>query len=185
MENQFEEQFQNVIRTCLSVVYVVSGKRIVLDLLADYMGRRIAEDFSSSSEKDGVRKRNVTEVTKYDLLKGHDRRQLDHFTFDQQALVDFPIMFKASAFMCAAHSSFLWAVALRRHEISKYREYTNEGSDLLRDEYTIIMGILLLPNFSMMLTIRTQSQALSRSPFVSLSRLHRCSSLTLHDGRAR
>jgi hypothetical protein len=133
MEDQFEEQFRNLERTGLGVVYVASGNQTVVELFAEGLRRRRAAD--SSSE------RNVTVVTKHDLLQGPDRRRLDSLTFDQQALVDFLIMFKASAFMGVAHSSFPWNIALRRHELSKYANYKNEGSDLLKDEYSIIMGM--------------------------------------------
>lgn len=129
MEDQFREQFQNLERTNLNIVYVASGNRTVVDMFAEYLGRQVGKD------------RNVTVVTKYDLLKGRDLQQLESLTFDQQALVDFLIMFKASAFMGVAHSSFPWTVALRRHELSTYAEYANMGSDLLRDEYSIIMGM--------------------------------------------
>jgi hypothetical protein len=141
MDVQFQEQYQNLERTNLSVVYVASGNRTVVDLFAEYLGRRIAEDSNLSPEKGGARNRNVTVVTKYDLLKGHDRRRLNDLTFDQLALVDFLIMFKSSAFMGVAYSSFPWTVALRRHELSKYAGYANLGSDLLRDEYSFIMGM--------------------------------------------
>ncbi|KAI0132112.1 hypothetical protein BJ170DRAFT_231137 [Xylariales sp. AK1849] len=134
MDDQFEEQFRNLERTGLGVVYVASGNQTVVDLFAEGLSRRIA--VNSSPEK-----RNVTVVTKHDLLQGPDRLELDGLTFDQQALVDFLIMFKASTFMGVAHSSFPWNVALRRHELSNYANYANEGSDLLRDEYSIIMGM--------------------------------------------
>ncbi|KAI1852958.1 hypothetical protein JX265_012847 [Neoarthrinium moseri] len=134
MEEQFGEQFQNLERAGLDVVYVTSGNQTVVDLFTEALNRRLA----ASPRSD---RKNVTVVTKYDLLKGKDRQLLDSFTFDQQALVDFMMMFKASAFMGVAHSSFPWNVALRRHELSKYADYANEGSDLLRDEYSIIMGM--------------------------------------------
>lgn len=134
MEDQFEEQFQNLERTGLGVAYVASGNQTVVDLFAEGLSKRLATNSSSA-------KNNVTVVTKHDLLQGPDRRQLDSLTFDQQGLVDFLVMFKASAFMGVAHSSFPWNVALRRHELSKYADYANEGSDLLRDEYSIIMGM--------------------------------------------
>jgi len=134
MEEQFEQQFQNLERTGLSVVYVASGNQTVVDLFSKSLSQRLE---AASSPKI----RNVTVVTKHDLLQGSDREELDKLPFDQQALVDFLIMFKASAFMGVAHSSFPWTVALRRHELSNYTSYSNEGSDLLRDEYSVIMGM--------------------------------------------
>lgn len=134
MEEQFEQQFQNLERSGLGVVYVASGNQTVVDMFAEAWSKRVAAN-------PGAGHKNVTVVTKHDLLMGNDRQRLDGMTFDQQALVDFMVMFKASAFMGVAHSSFPWTVALRRHEISKYSAYANEGSDLLRDEYSVIMGM--------------------------------------------
>ncbi|PBP19676.1 putative Solute carrier family 40 member 1, partial [Diplocarpon rosae] len=134
-KDQFEEQYQNILKSRLEIVYVASGDRSVVDQFAQYLHARL------SSEPDGGL-RNVTVVTKHDLLlQGGVRRRLDALTFDQQALVDFLIMFKASAFMGVAHSSFPWTVALRRHELSRYAAYANRGSDILQDEYSTIMGM--------------------------------------------
>ncbi|KAK2051724.1 hypothetical protein LY76DRAFT_599143 [Colletotrichum caudatum] len=134
MDDQFEEQFKGVERSGLGVVYVASGNQTVVDIFAERLQKRLAA-------APGPERRNVTVVTKHDLLQGPDRKQLDGLTFDQLGLVDFLIMFKASMFMGVAHSSFPWTIALRRHELSKYPEYGNEGSDLLRDEYSTIMGM--------------------------------------------
>lgn len=134
MADQFEEQFRNLERTGLGVVYVATGDQKVADLFAEGLTARFASNSS-------LERRNVTVVTKHDLLEGVDRRQLDSMPFDQQALVDFLVLFRASAFMGVAHSSFPWNIALRRHELSKFAEYGNEGSDLLRDEYSVIMGM--------------------------------------------
>lgn len=134
MKDQFEEHFRYLARTGLTVVYAACGNQSIVDIFAERLRAHLAADPTAKTK-------NVTVVTKYDLLTGADRRQLDTFSFDQQGLVDFLIMFKASAFMGVAHSSFSWNVALRRHELSRYAEYGNEGSDLLRDEYSIIMGM--------------------------------------------
>ncbi|CAK7206487.1 hypothetical protein SEUCBS139899_009283 [Sporothrix eucalyptigena] len=127
MHDQFEEQYRNVKRTGLRTVYVASGNQTVVYMFADYLAKKLGSD--------------VRVVTKQDLLQPDDMQRLAAMTFDQQALVDFMVMFKASAFMGVAHSSFPWNVALRRHELSRYAAYANEGSDLLRDEYSIIMGM--------------------------------------------
>lgn len=134
MKDQFEEQFRDIERTGLGVVYVATGDQTVVDLFAEGLERRLAGG-------GGEEKRNVTVVTKHDLLRGADRRQLDSMTFDQQALVDFLVLFRASSFMGVAHSSFPWNIALRRHELSSYPGVANNGSDLLRDEYSVIMGM--------------------------------------------
>ncbi|CAK7226450.1 hypothetical protein SBRCBS47491_006236 [Sporothrix bragantina] len=132
MHDQFEEQYRNIERTGLRTVYVASGNQTVVGMFADYLKEKLAGSSGGS---------DVRVVTKQDLLQPDDLRKLSSMTFDQQALVDFMVMFKASAFMGVAHSSFPWNVALRRHELSRYAAYANEGSDLLRDEYSIIMGM--------------------------------------------
>ncbi|CAK7243793.1 MAG: hypothetical protein STHCBS139747_005321 [Sporothrix thermara] len=132
MHDQFEEQYRNIERTGLRTVYVASGNQTVVQMFADYLAKMLP---GSDGESD------VRVVTKHDLLQPDDLRKLSAMTFDQQALVDFMVMFKASAFMGVAFSSFPWNVALRRHELSRYAAYANEGSDLLRDEYSTIMGM--------------------------------------------
>lgn len=134
MKDQFEEQFKNIVRTGLDLIYVASGNQTVTEMFTERLNAHVAA-------QPGSENRNMTVVTKHDLLKGLDRKLLDSMTFDQLALVDFLVLFKSSAFMGVAHSSFSWNVALRRHELSKYTAYGNEGSDLLRDEYSVIMGM--------------------------------------------
>ncbi|KAL0936812.1 alternative oxidase [Colletotrichum truncatum] len=133
-DDQFEEQFKYIENTGLNVVYVASGNQTVVKMFAEALAKRLAGNPNTEM-------RNVSVVTKNDLLQGPDRQLLDTLTFDQHALIDFLMLFKASAFMGVAHSSFPWTVALRRHEFSKYPTYGNEGSDLLKDEYSTIMGM--------------------------------------------
>ncbi|CAN8105405.1 unnamed protein product [Discula destructiva] len=135
MKDQFEQHFQYLERTGLRTVYVASGNQTVTDMFAEGLSQRLAANPTLSD------KGNVTVVTKHDLLEGADRKKLDDMTFDQQALVDFMMLSKASAFMGVAHSSYSWNIALRRHELSKYAAFGNNGSDLLRDELSIIMGM--------------------------------------------
>ena len=132
MADQFDAQYRHLQRTGLAVVYVASGNTTVVHMFDAYIQQRLRREGSPL---------NVTVVMKQDLLGPADRQALAAMTFDQQALVDFMVMFKASAFMGVAHSSFPWNVALRRHELSRYRAYANQGSDLLRDEYSTIMGM--------------------------------------------
>lgn len=130
---QFSQQLANIARTGLRVVYVASGDRPAVDRFAAAVHAAPPALLPGAGD--------VAVVTKQDLLRPADRRELEAMTFDQQALVDFLVMFRASAFMGVAHSSFPWNVALRRHELSRYAGYRNEGSDLLRDEYSVIMGM--------------------------------------------
>ncbi|TEA10059.1 hypothetical protein C8034_v010891 [Colletotrichum sidae] len=134
MDDQFGEQFRKLEESGLNLVYVASGNQTVVDIFRQRLNERLRAS-------KGFEAKNITVVTKYDLLRGVDRLRLDKLTFDQHALVDFLMLFKASSFMGVAHSSFPWNVALRRHELSKYEAYGNEGSDLLKDEYSEIMGM--------------------------------------------
>ena len=118
------------------------GDQSIVDKFSKYIATTIKEE---------GKEMNISVVTKYTLLGGHDLARLNALTFDQQALVDFLIMFKAGFFMGVAHSSFPWTVALRRHELSVFRAmegeekedggFANLGSDLLRDELSVIMGM--------------------------------------------
>lgn len=135
MKDQFEEHFQYLERTGLRTIYVASGNNTVTDMFAEQLSQRLAANPSEN------KKGELTVVTKHDLLDGDDRQQLENMTFDQQALVDFVVLSKSSAFMGVASSSYSWNIALRRHELSKYPEFGNNGSDLLRDEYSIIQGM--------------------------------------------
>lgn len=133
MAAQFEAHYAHVARTGLRTVYVASGNQTATALFAARLRARFAGA--------GRGRRGVTVVTKHDLLQGEDRQRLDNMTFDQQALVDFVMLSKASAFMGVAHSSYSWNIALRRHELSRYAAFGNNGSDLLQDEYSVIMGM--------------------------------------------
>lgn len=135
MADQFQQHFQYLERTGLKTIYVSSGNQTVTDMFTEGLTKHLA------ASRDPKIKGNITVVTKYDLLQGDDRKKLQNMTFDQQALVDFVMLSKASAFMGVAHSSFSWNIALRRHEMSKYVPFGNNGSDLLRDEHSIIMGM--------------------------------------------
>ncbi|KAH7355238.1 hypothetical protein BKA65DRAFT_394876 [Rhexocercosporidium sp. MPI-PUGE-AT-0058] len=134
MERQFEEVVKEVVRSGMRVVYVACGDQGIVERFDEYLSKRLKEV--------GGGERNITVVTKGTLLPPLDLARLEKMSFDQQALVDFLIMFKASFFIGVAHSSFPWTVALRRHELSMFREgYANLGSDLLRDEFSVIMGM--------------------------------------------
>ena len=142
MEDQFKEVWGEIRGSGMEVVYVACGDQSIVDKFSKYIATTIKEE---------GKEMNISVVTKYTLLGGHDLARLNALTFDQQALVDFLIMFKAGFFMGVAHSSFPWTVALRRHELSVFRAmegeekedggFANLGSDLLRDELSVIMGM--------------------------------------------
>ncbi|KAH7411282.1 hypothetical protein BKA64DRAFT_377680 [Cadophora sp. MPI-SDFR-AT-0126] len=144
MEDQFAEVWREIRRReeAVKVVYVACGDQSIVDTFAEYISTKLEEEGKEEEM-------SISVVTKYTLLSGHDLARLNALTFDQQALVDFLIMFKAGFFVGVAHSSFPWTVALRRHELSVFREdegrpdggYANLGSDILRDELSVIVGM--------------------------------------------
>jgi hypothetical protein len=68
-------------------------------------------------------------ISKYDLLTGKERDQLDALKWDQRALVDYLVLLKASEFAGVGHSSFSWNVALNRHELSRRNGSLGGGNE--------------------------------------------------------
>jgi GDP-fucose protein O-fucosyltransferase len=129
-EAQAKAQVEEIKRTNLTVVYVACGDVVV------------AERFASLAKSALAPSRNMTVVTKNDLFRGKDLKLLESMTFDQQALVDFLVLVKATRFAGIGHSSFAWNVALRRHELSILGRKMKEQGDrkLLNDEYSVLLG---------------------------------------------
>jgi hypothetical protein len=85
--------------------------------------------------------RNIIVTTKLDLLKGKDREQLLHgFTPDQQALVDYLVLSKASAFAGVGHSSFAWSLALARRSFMEQKGNELDGPQMFGDALSQIYG---------------------------------------------
>ena len=73
--------------------------------------------------------KNIAITSKYDLLVGKDRNELDKLKWDQRALVDYLVLLKASDFAGVGHSSFSWNVALKRHEMSRRKGSLGDGHE--------------------------------------------------------
>ncbi|CZT53146.1 uncharacterized protein RSE6_14600 [Rhynchosporium secalis] len=143
-DKQFGGVWDEARRTKSNVIYVATGDEDIVDAFKELADGELAAEVE---EGEVLERRNVSIMTKRSLLSAspHDLARLEAMTFDQQALVDFLIMFKSTFFVGIASSSFPWTVALRRHEMSMYRGadgmgYANEGSDILRDELSVILG---------------------------------------------
>lgn len=119
-DEQTDAFIQQAIQTNLSLVYVASGEEDEIDRF-----RRKAPE--------------LTIISKEDLLGEEDRSTLQSMTFDQQALVDYIILSKASSFGGVAQSSFSWNIALKRH-IWSGAEDRLDGPLILSDELSIIYG---------------------------------------------
>lgn len=111
----------------LSVIYVTSGNLTEVT--------RLASDAS---------RYNIRVTTKHELLPPADLQQLNELAWDQQGLVDFLVMLKASDFAGIAHSSFAWSIALKRHLSArrKDRKLHLQGPQMLSDELSQIYGMV-------------------------------------------
>lgn len=122
----FEEQsgayIAHAIEAGLKVMYVASGDKGATAQL----GR--------NAEVHGIEV-----IEKSALLEGADLEELNTLTWDQQAVVDFLVLQRSSAFGGVAHSSFAWNTALLRHWQSKRDDYL-DGPQCLQDEYSTIYG---------------------------------------------
>jgi len=82
---------------------------------------------------------NLTVMNKFDLLKGWDRETLLELTPDQQAMIDYLVLSKASQFAGIGHSSFAWNIALQRHHFAEQKD-PFDGPQTLSDELSQIYG---------------------------------------------
>jgi len=88
----------------------------------------------------------ITVVTKTDLLGGDDLARLDALNFDQQALVDYLVLLRASYFAGVAISSYSANVAMRRRVLSKAgscgpKSAGTAGDVAFRDEFSELFGV--------------------------------------------
>lgn len=122
-EQQTDWYINQTLRHGLSVIFAAGGND--LDL----------ERFANKAIKSGI-----DLVTKYDLLSGNDRRELDNFLWDQRGLVDFEILLKASQYGGYARSSFSHNVAFRRHFVSKVKDQWADPDNHFADEISVVYG---------------------------------------------
>jgi len=119
-EEQTDAFIQQAIQTNLLLVYVASGE----------------ENEIQRFKKKAPR---LTIISKEDLLGESDRNLLHDMTFDQQALVDYIVLSKASNFGGVAQSSFSWNIALKRHTWSNVDDHL-DGPQMLSDELSTVYG---------------------------------------------
>lgn len=83
----------------------------------------------------------VKVTTKFELLKGRDREDLLALDPQQQAMVDFLMLSKASDFAGVGYSSLAWNIGLKRHQYSEQEEdWLNGEQAILSDELSQIYG---------------------------------------------
>ncbi|EHK98640.1 hypothetical protein M7I_5524 [Glarea lozoyensis 74030] len=85
---------------------------------------------------------NITTVNKHDLLSESELLELKALTWDQQGLIDYEVLLRATEFGGIDTSSFAWNIALRRHILSKRDDYLSgpEEQFNLKDEYSQVFG---------------------------------------------
>ena len=125
--NQLKVYQKQAPRSKPAVIYVASGDLNEAD--------RFAEDVA-----DAPAPNNYTVVTKSDLLGSADLAELEALTFDQQALVDYLVLLKASDFAGVAHSSFAWSIALKRHQHAKRKTNFLDAPEMLDDDLSKLYG---------------------------------------------
>ncbi|KAJ0122762.1 lternative oxidase [Diaporthe amygdali] len=91
---------------------------------------------------------NLTAVGKFDVLQGSaDLGTLESYRWDQQALVDYLILLRASDFAGVAHSSFSWSIALKRHTWAKKEGKYLDAPEKLHDNLSVVYGVVGGENF--------------------------------------
>jgi hypothetical protein len=123
-EVQSELFLEQAVASNLPVLYVASGN---LTEVARF-------------KADALETYGISVTTKNELLEGEDLEKLQGLAWDQQALVDFQVMLKASSFAGIGHSSFAWNIALIRHLVDGSEGYL-EGPQLLSDGLSQIYGV--------------------------------------------
>lgn len=125
--NQVKAYLEQAPRSKPAAIYVASGD---LDETA-----RFAADAAKVPAP-----HNYPVVSKMDLLAGEDLITLHTLTFDQQALVDYLVLLKASDFAGVAHSSFAWSIALKRHQFAKKEGKFLDAPEMLDDDLSKLYG---------------------------------------------
>lgn len=125
--NQLKVYLEQAPRSRPAAIYVASGDRYEVD--------RFAWDVANAPATG-----NYTVVTKSDLLFGADAAALQALTFDQQALVDYLVLLRASDFAGVAHSSFAWSIALKRHQHARRRTDYLDAPEMLDDDLSKLYG---------------------------------------------
>jgi hypothetical protein len=122
-DTQLDSYVKQALSTSLPLIYLTSG------------------DLSEATKfTNDVQPHNLKVTTKHDLLSGGDKEELLALTWDQQALVDYLVMLKASSFAGSGTSSFSWNIGLWRHIFARHREHLN-GPQPLSDELSQVYGL--------------------------------------------
>lgn len=125
--NQVKVYLEQAPRSSPAAIYVASGD-------PDEIARFAADAAEVPAPH------NYPVVNKVDLIAGEDLETLRALTFDQQALVDYLVLLKASDFAGVAHSSFAWSIALKRHQFAKKDGEFLDAPEMLDDDLNKVYG---------------------------------------------
>lgn len=125
--NQVKVYLEQAPRSSPAAIYVASGDPDEIARFADDAAKVPAPH-------------NYPVVSKVELLEGEDLEALLALTFDQQALVDYLVLLKASDFAGVAHSSFAWSIALKRHQFAKKNGEFLDAPEMLDDDLSKVYG---------------------------------------------
>jgi hypothetical protein len=125
-ETQSRIYLEQAPRSHPAVIYIASGDT-----------SQVAQFAKDAAENNNTA--NIPVITKLDLLEGEALAELQALKWDQQALVDFLVMLKASDFAGIGHSSFAWNIALKRHIFAKEKNHL-DGPQMLSDDLSQIYG---------------------------------------------
>lgn len=125
--NQVKVYLEQAPRSSPAAIYVASGD-------PDEIARFAADAAEVPAPH------NYPVVNKVDLIAGEDLETLRALTFDQQALVDYLVLLKASDFAGVAHSSFAWSIALKRHQFAKKDGEFLDAPEMLDDDLSKVYG---------------------------------------------
>lgn len=125
--NQVKVYLEQAPRSSPAAIYVASGDPDEIARFADDAAKVPAPH-------------NYPVVSKVELLEGEDLEALRALTFDQQALVDYLVLLKASDFAGVAHSSFAWSIALKRHQFAKKNGEFLDAPEMLDDDLSKVYG---------------------------------------------
>lgn len=125
--NQVKVYLEQAPRSSPAAIYIASGD-------PDEIARFAADAAEMPAPH------NYPVVNKVELLGGKDLEALHAMTFDQQALVDYLVLLKASDFAGVAHSSFAWSIALKRHQFAKKKGEFLDAPEILDDDLSKVYG---------------------------------------------
>ncbi|KAH8657938.1 hypothetical protein BX600DRAFT_439118 [Xylariales sp. PMI_506] len=143
-EKQRAQIRETLERQGLHVLYVASGNQTQVELLQAYLAD-LRIPVVVDADTGATREASVRVYQKWDLFDEDNDpetgRLVGQLSWDQLALVDMDIMFRASQFIGLSESSFSWTIALQRHAWSEENPYDyTEHPITFQDDLSALYG---------------------------------------------